>query len=143
MASDKEIIRQLTERVEELVEANEMLTTRLAEVDQLDAIKLAAKNTTLKKKVSNLTDQLKATGGAAPVNIRGFLLGHTDPYGMGAVRAYRTCGGRSTQHDALPFVLPDKDAATKTAIKSYIVRAEGAGDKDRAEAARKKLAAIS
>ncbi len=39
----------------------------------------------------------------------------------------------------IPFVLPDNDVATQTALKSYVLRADGAGDTDRAAAARKAL----
>ena len=156
MAKDKDIIndlsgqldavgeenRQLEERINELNAENQQLIDKLNAVGEIDPVAVVAENETLKKKVKDLNSKLAATAGAAPVNVKGFLLAHNDPFGLGAVRVYRSCGGKSSQHDGLPFVLPDKDAATKAATGSYIVRADGAGDKERVAAARKKLAAI-
>ncbi len=74
-----------------------------------------------------------------PPKVKGFLLDADDPFGVGVIRAYRRAGGKSGQPDRLPFVLPEKEEASKAALENYILRANGGGDKTRTAAARKAL----
>lgn len=108
----------------------------------VDVEKIAEENKQLKAKIADLQKQIEVL--RMPANqstIKGFYLAVNDPFGMGAVRAYRTAGGKSNQPDMLPFVLPEKDEASKVALESYIVRASAGNDTDRVAEARKVLPA--
>ena len=86
---------------------------------------LEAENAELKKPAGN------------PLNIKGFVLEHDDPFGAGTLRVYlANTRKKQAQRPGLPFVLPDNDPASKLALQSYIIRAAGGGDNERAEAAR-------
>lgn len=78
------------------------------------------------------------TGGGPDLSVKGFLLNMADPYAAGTLRTYMA--EKETGGLALPYVLPFRDRHTKAAIKNYILRADGGGDTERAEAARKALA---
>ena len=104
-------------------------------------VDLAVENVKLETVIAKLQTQLKeAQSVKSPVNIKGFLLEVGNPFGDGVIRAYRKAGGKSNQPDRLPFVLPDKEAASKEALKNYILRADAAGDKIRVAEARKAIA---
>lgn len=71
---------------------------------------------------------------APHLNVPGFLLEVDDPFAAGTLRAYqkeKRVGGLK-----LPYVLPYKDKVTRVALESYILRAAGGGDMERADAAR-------
>jgi len=74
------------------------------------------------------------------LNVPGFLLEVDDPVAAGTLRAYRKLKGLSDLR--LPYVLPFKDKATKAALDNYILRAEGSGNYERAEAAQKAMEKI-
>lgn len=79
---------------------------------------------------------------SANLNVDGFLLDVDDPFAAGALRVYGQQIGIETLR--LPFVLPKKEKkASAAALESYIVRAEGGVDKERAAAARKILFEIA
>lgn len=69
----------------------------------------------------------------------GFPLAVDDPFAQGVLRLYGEKAGYGTALQ-LPAILPFKDPATKPAIESYIVRAQGGGDTKRAQAAKEALA---
>ena len=68
------------------------------------------------------------------LNVPGFLLELDDPVAFGTLRAYRKLKGNDEL--SLPCVLPFKDKSTKAAMENYILRADGCGDRKRADAAR-------
>ena len=74
------------------------------------------------------------------LNVPGFLLEVDDPVAAGTLRAYQREKGLTDLR--LPYVLPYKDKATRTALANYILRANGCGDTKRAEAARKAMKKI-
>jgi hypothetical protein len=100
-------------------------------------VKLEAENKLLREENEDLRQKLKCQ---LPPKIDGFLLDNFDPYGKSVIRDYRRAGGKSSQRDNLPFVLPRNEEASKKALASYILRADGAADKIRADAARKEMA---
>lgn len=63
----------------------------------------------------------------------GFPLTIGDPFGAGTLRFYAAAKGLKDL--SLPYILPYKDKATKSALQSYIVRARGGGDDERTAAA--------
>ena len=76
----------------------------------------------------------------------GFLLEADDPYGLSVERTFVEAGGipqrvivRKIADSLIPLVMPYDDPATRTALESYITRAQGAGDTERAAAARMAL----
>ena len=71
------------------------------------------------------------------LNVPGFLLEIDDPVAAGTLRAYQRLKGLTDLR--LPYVLPFKDKATKAALENYILRAEGSGNYERAEAAHKAM----
>ena len=74
------------------------------------------------------------------ISIKGFVLEADDPFAAGVMRSFlKVTLDKDRQRPVLPFVLPEKDPATAGAIKDYIVRASGGGDKGRTEAAKKAL----
>ena len=119
---------------------------------------LADENAKLTITNATLTAQVEAAGGAiaklegeikklkepvqqAAVNIKGFRLDLNDPFAAGGLRAYLNAGGKTgRQQPVLPFVLPFGDKAAKTALESYVVRAAGGGDDERADKARAAIA---
>ena len=70
----------------------------------------------------------------------GFVIQHDDPYGSAVRRVYVAANPKAQVPGGGEFVLPFNDPAAKVAIENYIVRAEGACDKQRALAAKKALA---
>lgn len=74
------------------------------------------------------------------LNVPGFLLEVDDPFAEGTLRTYQKLKG--TAGLRLPCVLPNKDKFTRPAVESYILRAAGGGDNERAEAARKAMKKI-
>jgi cell division protein FtsB len=132
-------IEKLTNENAELNGENDKLTETNAQLMQANAT-LKNQNTDLVKQVSELNQQIAALRNGSPVvNIRGFVLNVGDPFGDGTIRSYRSAGGKTNQPDRLPFVLPEKDDASKKALNMYIVRATAAGDSVRVEAAEKAL----
>lgn len=63
----------------------------------------------------------------------GFIVGRDDPYGAGVARDYANAKG--CERPAIPAILPWGEKATVTALRSYLLRAKGAGDVKRADAA--------
>ena len=134
-------IETLTANAVEFEAEKETLTSRVAELDTEnfnllnssddEAVeKLTTKVTELEGQIVEMRKQ------PAAVNIKGFSLGHTDPFAAGALRTYlKTTKTRQQQAPVLPFVLPSSDPASTVALKSYIVRAGGAGDTERVKAA--------
>jgi hypothetical protein len=110
----KNITEELREQNEQLKNQNEQLKNQVAKLQQ-------------------------ALNDKQPPRIKGFMLETYDPFGIGVIRAYCRAGGKSNQPDRLPFVLPEKDDATKAALGNYIQRAAGANDKERVSAAEKFL----
>jgi len=102
--------------------------------------RLLAKISQLEKENAELKAEIKKP----VVNIKGFVLEADDPFAAGAMRVYvSSTDTKHTQRAILPFVLPYNDKpATKKAIESYIVRADGGGDKARTAAAREALAKL-
>lgn len=109
---------------------------RTPEVLENENNELKQQVTDLEKENKELREQLESK---APAKIKGVLIDVGDPFGLGAVRAYRGAGGKSKQPDRLPFVLPEGEEASKKALENYLLRADGGGDKKRAEIARKAL----
>jgi len=68
------------------------------------------------------------------LSVPGFLLEVDDPFAEGTLRTYQKLKGITGQR--LPWVLPNKDKFTRPAVENYILRAGGAGDKKRVDAAR-------
>lgn len=89
--------------------------------------------------VLELKKQLAEVQGTGRPNIKGFLLDVDDPFGTSVISSYRKAGGKSSQPDRLPFVLPEGEEASKAALANYKVRADAAGDKERSKAVRKAL----
>jgi len=95
----------------------------------------------IKKVMPELYERIAAeikAGSGPDLSVKGFLLNIADPYAAGTLRAYQ--GLKKAEGLKLPYVLPYKDKLTKAAIESYILRAEGGGDIERAGAAKKALA---
>ena len=76
----------------------------------------------------------------------GFLLEVDDPYALSVERTFIKAGGipqrvivRKIGDSLIPLVMPFDDPATRTALESYITRAQGAGDSNRASAAKAAL----
>ena len=136
MANDNKNLKEAEANVAELVPALKAAESKVAE----QAAVLIDMSFKASKKIAELNDQIKYLQGKPASKIKGFMvLEVNDPFGMGAVRAYRSAGGKSVQADRLPFVLPIGDQASITALESYIVRANGGGDTDRVKAAQKAM----
>ena len=76
----------------------------------------------------------------------GFLLEADDPYSLSVEREFIKAGGipqrvivRKIEDSLIPLVMPFEDPATRTALESYIIRAEGSGDIQRAVEAKAAL----
>ncbi len=138
MANEKELKAanaELTQRIESL--GNETTDAYKALRDGNTALK--KENADLKEENADLQSRLKAQPVTHPVTA-GFMLSADDPFGAGALRAYLSATKKKqVQPPMIPFVLPDNDVATQTALKSYVLRAGGACDTDRAATARKVL----
>ena len=74
------------------------------------------------------------------LNGNGFLLDIEDPFAEGTLRTYQKLKGVDGLR--LPYVLPYKDKVTKEVLENYILRAEGGGDTERVNAARKAMKKI-
>jgi hypothetical protein len=97
----------------------------------------------LKENMSGLYERIVAdiqNKSGPNMNVPGFLLEAGDPFAAGTLHTYQ--GLKKVDGLRLPFVLPYKDKATKAALGSYIMRAEGGGDFKRAEAAKKAMGNI-
>lgn len=90
--------------------------------------KKAKKTTPAAKSKATKPEPSKVEPEPKPVN--GFLLAADDPFAIGALRSIGQPG--------LPFVLPF-EAKSAAVLKNYIIRANGAGDKTRADAAKDAL----
>lgn len=135
MATNKELEIENAE----LKTGIEALTEELQELATDEYTTLKEENTAMKEKIADLQSQVKDQPVTHPV-IAGFMLSVGDPFGAGALRAYLSATKqKQVQPPVIPFVLPDNDVAAQTALKSYILRSGGAGDTDRAAAARKVL----
>lgn len=95
------------------------------------------------KIASEIADE---TGAVKQKQVPGFLLEKDDPFALACERQFIKCGGvgkrivvRKIETSRLPLILPYEDQATRTALESYILRAQGAGDSQRAAAARAAL----
>jgi len=92
---------------------------------------------TVKKNMPELYERIVAalqSRGGPNLNVPGFLLEIDDPVAAGTLRAFKRLTGNDGL--SLPCVLPFKDKSTKAALENYILRAEGSGDYERANAAR-------
>jgi len=95
----------------------------------------------IKSHFPQLFERIIATvskGALVDLRTPGFLLAIGDPFAAGTLRTFMHLVERSGLQ--LPFVLPFKDKNSAAAIQSYIVRAEGGGDLDRAKLAKEALA---
>lgn len=105
---------------------------------------MAKKTETAAKKPRKTIEQNRpdetGTVDAAAMKAPGFLLDTDDPFADGTARVFAKAKGMDSAR--LPFVLPYDDADTKAALQSYIVRAAGGGDSDRAGKARAALEKI-
>ncbi len=131
------------ETVEQLKKAFGGLTIELETEAKKEAAKeIAALSVTgFKKTFATLYKKIAAevTGvvDAAALKVPGFLLDPEDPFAEGAARTFAAV--KRVEIPRLPIVLPFKDKASKPALESYIVRAAGGGDNERAERARAAL----
>ena len=159
--TDKEKVADLTAANKQLetdiLAANKTIEELQAAPDE-NATALAAENATLteaneglgsaldaaNKKIAEQAGEikkLKEPVQQSAVNIKGFRLDPNDPFAAGGLRGYLGAGGKTgRQQPVLPFVLPFTDKAAKTALKSYVVRAAGGGDDERAEKGRAAIA---
>ncbi len=84
--------------------------------------------------------ELQSKGGPN-LNVPGFLLEIDDPVAAGTLRSYQKSKGIDNLR--LPYVLPYKDKKkTKAALENYILRADGCGDRKRADAGREAMKKI-
>jgi len=91
----------------------------------------------VKENMPELYEQIVAelqSRGGPDLNVPGFLLKVDDPVAAGTLRAFKKLKGNDGL--SLPCVLPYKDKATRAALENYILRADGCGDRKRAEAGR-------
>jgi hypothetical protein len=115
---------------DQIAQINKAMT---AEIADLSPTQFAGRFPALYERIGKALKPVYGTN----LGEKGFPLALDDPFGRGVLRVYaQTAGGVNLQ---LPAVLPFKDPATKTALESYIVRAAGAGDQARADAARDAL----
>lgn len=99
---------------------------------------LVAENDKLKSEVEKLRTEKEQIQQRIP--IKGFLLLPGDPFAEGTIRGYiKAKGGKTGQINFLPFTLPYSDPLARKALETYVVRADGGGDKVRADAAKKAL----
>jgi len=77
----------------------------------------------------------------------GFLLEADDPFARAIEKVFTQAGGisqrivvKTLETSRLPIVMPYKEKAAKTALQSYLQRAEGSGDVERSQRARAALA---
>jgi len=70
----------------------------------------------------------------------GFLLDIEDPFAEGTLRTYQKL--KKVDGLRLPYILLYKDKVTKVALENYILRANGGGDTERVNAARKAMKKI-
>jgi len=80
--------------------------------------------------------EIESAGIKSNIRADGFLLGGGDPYATAVARVYARAKGTDCP---LPLVLPYNDADSAEALKSYILRAEGACDGKRAAAAKEAM----
>lgn len=140
LADNEELKRQVQKLTDQLSKnPDELLNENIKLIDENK--ELTTKNIDLASQAVELqkTINLLQQGASIPANIKGFLLEVGDPFALCVIPAYRKAGGKSSQPDRLPFVLPEKDDASKAALAEYIIRAESADDKIRVAAARKFL----
>jgi len=132
------VIADFNTEIANLKAENAELNTEIADLDTAVA-ELKAKNDDLKAQVDELLADKTPV-----INFDGFRLAADDPFAAGALRAYlAVTNARQVQAPMVPFVIPYKDkAAARVGIQSYIIRAEGAGNTDRAAAAKKALEKI-
>lgn len=123
------------ETVEELEIYYPQLVTEIRDSVMKDIGKCTGKQ--VKENMPGLYERIVAdvkSKGGPDLKVPGFLLDVDDPVAGGTLRAYQRLKGIDGLR--LPYVLPYKDKATKTALEDYILRADGSGDNKRAEAAR-------
>ena len=95
------------------------------------------------KLVKKLREKIEHEVKSTPANLKidGFLLETADPFAAAIARQYAKASGIDIPQ--LPMVLPyENKEATITALKSYCLRANGAGDKARAANATEALAKL-
>lgn len=109
------------------------------ELNQLSVKELAE---TLPEICAKIKAQVTAEMNHIPANLQvpGLLLEVKDPFADGTARTFAKLAGCDVP--SLPCVIPFKDKHAKAAIENYIVRAEGGGDKERADAAHKALSKV-
>jgi len=85
--------------------------------------------------IEAITKKVREAAGTTPSNLKidGFLLETSDPFAQPAASHYAKVSGTDVQR--LPMVLPFAEKATIDALKNYLQRSQGAGDKARAKAA--------
>jgi len=106
---------------------NEIVQETVSEINDLGAKEAI-------KRLPGLVARLAPTSSTDLDGKKGFILQADDPYGVGAARAFGRATGCLTP--ALPCMLPFQSPGTRPAIESYILRADGAGDAVRTNAAR-------
>ena len=132
---------QMRTRIAELEKENAEMKEQIENPPEDEDKKLMwQKIEELEKKNAELKAEIKKP----VVNIKGFVLEADDPFAAGSMRVYvSSTKAKQTQRAILPFVLPYNDKpATKKALESYIVRADGGGDKAWTAAAREALAKL-
>ena len=100
---------------------------------QIGKCSLSQVKTNMPDFYERIVAELQSRGGPN-LNVPGFLLEINDPVAAGTLRAFKKLKGNDSL--SLPCVLPFKDKATKAALENYILRADGCGDRKRAEAGR-------
>ena len=105
-------------------------------VAELDALSVARARDRLPGLYARIIASVRARPGTNWGKL-GFVLALDDPFAAGALRVYCETTGMSP--GSLPAVLPHADAASRVALESYIVRAGGAGDTERVNAAQEAL----
>jgi hypothetical protein len=146
---EKTVVGQKSEieKLQALIDAPENELLKKLQTLEADNVKIESENESisaakdkLSQQVADLQKQIKELQSGKPaVNISGFMLDVGDPFGLGTIADYRKFGGASGQSDRLPFVLPEKEEASKKALKLYIVRASAASDTVRVKAAQKAI----
>jgi len=124
--------------VADLEQAYPDLIAEIKESVVLDIGNASAKQ--VKEKLPDVYDRIALEVQDKKVPLKtgpGFLLDYEDPFAEGTLRTYMKLKGVSGIR--LPFVLLYKDKLTKPALENYILRAEGGGDTERADAARKAM----
>jgi len=121
--------------VEDLEACYPQLVTEIRDevIKQIESCTAGQAKKNLPKLYERIVAELQSKRGPN-LNVPGFLLEIDDPVAFGTLRAFKRLTGNDGL--SLPCVLPYKNKATKAAMENYILRADGCGDRKRAEAGR-------